>query len=411
MDSSDGKRTRNPWLGVFGAALFLISTHGFAQSIGVVQSYLELNQLQDYQTSDIGWIIGLYSLLSLVLGIIAGPLIDYFGIRPLTAPALVLSTLLYFVMAECTNYWHFMLCLGVLGGVGGAVASTLAISAAGKLFVERRGTAIGFALAGASVGGVAIPLLLNATFPRFGWAWSMRILGFIILVLNLIGSLCLVLVSDQVPLNTDLGIRSAAPSLEAFGSGTFCFTTVGFALIELAMFGINGLLPTFAVSVGFSLQTAYVLLSVLAGSSFFGRIVAGVAADYIGSFNALVIMNTFSAVVTAALYVPFGDRSPKALFAFASLWGFGSGSCLSLVPACVGKTCDRKDYGRYLGTMLSVTSISALIAIPAGGEMLDRFGPRATAGFFLATAVGSSISFTFARWRLGGKFLNFTQAI
>ncbi|CAH0017907.1 unnamed protein product [Clonostachys rhizophaga] len=204
-------------------------------------------------------------------------------------------------MAERTDYWHFMLCLGVLGGVGGAVASTLAISAAGKLFVERRGTAIGFALAGASVGGVAIPLLLNATFPRFGWAWSMH-----------------------------LGIRSAAPSLEAFGSGTFCFTTVGFALIELAMFGINGLLPTFAVSVGFSLQTAYVLLSVLAGSSFFGRIVAGVAADYIGSFNALVIMSTFSAVVTAALYVPFGDTSPKALFAFASLWGFGSGSCLSL---------------------------------------------------------------------------------
>lgn len=306
----------------------------------MVQSYLELNQLHNYQTSDIGWIIGLYSLLSLVLGIIAGPLIDYFGIRPLAAPALVLSTLLYFVMAECTHYWHFMLCLGVLGGVGGAVASTLAISAAGKLFVERRGTAIGFALAGASVGGVAIPLLLNATFPRVGWAWSMRILGFIILVLNLIGSLCLVLVSDQVPLNTDLGIRSAAPSLEAFGSGTFCFTTVGFALIELAMFGINGLLPTFAVSVGFSLQTAYVLLSVLAGSSFFGRIVAGVAADYIGSFNALVIMSTFSAVVTAALYVPFGDTSPKALFAFASLWGFGSGSCLSLVPGSFSTITD-----------------------------------------------------------------------
>lgn len=324
------------------------------QTIGTIQSYLSLHQLSGYSTQQIGWITGLYTSLALLLGIQFGPLFDAYGPRLLGPIGCAIYIPVFFVLAECTQYWHFMLTISVWGGFGAAIISTIGVAVIGKWFVKRRGLAMGIALCGSSTGGIVMPLMLRSLLPRLGWAWTIRILAFINMAVLIAGSFCL-----QQPLPQQISAASEqrrrkriALNFMALTSNTFTLITLGIFALEFAMFGVFGLLPTYATAANFPASTGYALVAISNGCSTFGRLLPGLAGDYFGHFNVLVCMILCTAAFTGAILVPFGSSSLKALYIFSALWGFGSGSFISLTPVCMGKTCETEDYGRYYGRHL-----------------------------------------------------------
>ncbi|KAK1471630.1 major facilitator superfamily transporter [Colletotrichum abscissum] len=321
------------WVCVIGSSLFLASSFGFSQSIGTLQSYLHLNQLRNYSARDIGWITGLDTALALLFGLQVGPLLDIYGPKCLAPVATVLTVSKFFFLAECKEYWEFLLCLGVLGGVGSAVSSSLAISSIGKLFFRRRGLAMGVALTGSSIGGVIFPLVLRRTLPDIGWSWSTRTLGFIIFGFMFLGSLCLLPFPRlATPAANTAEKKSAALSFVAFRSTPFLFTTIGLFLLEISIIGIDVLLPTFAIEAGFPSSSGFTLVATLIGCSCLGCLLPGFAGDQVGHFDVMLFMVTLTSVFTAVLFVPFGTKSVGVLYVFAGIWGFGSGSFLSITP-------------------------------------------------------------------------------
>jgi MFS family permease len=175
------------WLCVMGSFMFFFSSYGesqsnsyycqtdeslgFMQSVGTVQSYLQLIQLSAYSSRDLGWISEIFTSLALFLGIQCGPLMDAYGTKFLAPISVVVYVQVFFILGECTEYWHFMLCLGGLGGIGGALTGTVAVAVTGKLFNtnRRKGLAMGIALTGSSFGGVTISMILRSLLPRLGW--------------------------------------------------------------------------------------------------------------------------------------------------------------------------------------------------------------------------------------------------
>ncbi|KAF6825982.1 MFS monocarboxylate [Colletotrichum musicola] len=409
----DPESSPKAWLCVLGAFLFLYPSYGFMQSVGTIQSYLQLNQLSDYSPRDIGWISGLFTSLGLLLGIQAGPLVDAYGtalLAPASAAALVP---VFFLLAECTAYWHFLLCLGVLGGIGGALASTVAMAVVGKLFDRRRGLAMGIALSGSSFGGVTLSMMFRSLLPRLGWRWAMRSTGFMVLGLMVLGVLCFLpypgLSGSSV--SAPVGRRGAALNFSAFKTPAFDFMTLGLFLLEFVLFGITGLLPTFAIAAGFPHDVGFSLIAILNGCSCLGRVAAGVAGDRLGHLNVLLFMILFTVLFTAVVLVPFGTKHIGALYAFSALWGIGSGSFLSITPVCIAKTCEPKDYGRYLGTMNFVVSFSLLITVPIGGQMIESMGGIALSGFYVAMIFLGGVSYFAARSLLVGGWFTFRTRI
>ncbi|EFQ32430.1 monocarboxylate transporter [Colletotrichum graminicola M1.001] len=159
---------------------------------------------------------------------------------------------------------------------------------------------------------------------------------------------------------------------------------MGAFLIEFVLFGVTGLLPTFAIAVGFGSEVGFSLIAILNGASCLGRITTGMVGDRLGHLNFLITMISIVIIITGVIFVPFGTKHIGALYTFAALWGYGSGSFLSCSPVCVGKTCEPKDYGRYVGTMNFFVSFSLLVTVPVGGQMLDSMGGMALSGFYLA---------------------------
>ncbi|KAK2733817.1 MFS monocarboxylate [Colletotrichum kahawae] len=385
---------------------------GFIQSVGTVQAYLQENQLEQYSARDVGWITGVYTFLTMFLGIQTGPLVDVHGPTYLAPLAAACTIPMFFLLAECKIYWHLILCLGVLGGIGNAFSTTIGIAVIGKIFHRRRGLAMGIALAGSSTGGIIFPLALRQTFPTWGWRWSMRALGFIVLGIMLLGIACLSpfsrLVSKAQDKTRSIGLskKSAAMDFSAFRSVPFSLITGAIFLLEFVIFGATAILPTLVAWAGFPVESRYNMVAILNGLSSLGRILPGMVGDHVGHFNILLVMVLFTLISTAVTLTVFGSSRIEALYAFSALWGLGTGSFLSLTPVCMGKTCEPKDYGRYYGTMNFVISFSLLLTMPISGQMLDSLGSTALSGLYLVVVFVGGLLIFAARSTLVGSWFN-----
>lgn len=202
------------WLVVLGSFLLLMSSYGLMNSVGVLQSYLESHQLSGYSSQNVGWISGLFVFMSLGLGVLVGPMFDTYGPRELVMSGSAFYAASLFLTAECTRYWHFILCFGIMAGIGGALTSTVGMSCVPHWFQARAGMALGTAMAGAGLGGVVFPFILKGAFASLGFKWGMRILAFVILVLCGLGSF---LVKSRLP----KGQLKAAIDIRCFRDSRF----------------------------------------------------------------------------------------------------------------------------------------------------------------------------------------------
>lgn len=388
------------WLVVASAWLLLFPSFGFMVSVGTLQDYWSQHQLSDMTVRDIGWIPSVFVYLSLALGIWVGPLFDRYGPRWIALSGSVGLLLMVFLLAECETFWQMILCCGVLGGVSGAMLTTTSLAVVAHWFKERRGLTQGIAMMGSSCGGLTIPLVLRTTFPRYGYQWSLRILGFVFLVLLIAGN---ILMRARIPPSA-AAKKKAIISLSIYGDLRLSLFTLSVFGFEVVLFGALGILPTYAtLSTNFPPETSFYLISVLNGVSCLGRLLPGYAADKIGRFNTLFVMIIFTLVFMLVLWLPLGTTSLAALYCFAALFGFGTGSWMALTPACLGQLCRAEEFGRYYGSMYFIASLATLVCIPISGELVESVGPQPMVAFFCAILGLSLISFAFSRWACLGR--------
>ncbi|KAF2812859.1 MFS general substrate transporter [Mytilinidion resinicola] len=395
------------WLVCFGSFSAMLACFGLMNTIGTFQAYLSENQLKELDESTIGWIFSVYVFLSFFCGIQIGPIFDAKGPKALIASGGIMLCASMLLLGLCTQYYQFMLCFGVLGGIGTSLLFTPAVSAIGHFFLLKRGSATGIAAAGGSVGGVIFPLMLQRLFPRVGFAWSTRIMGFIFILLCTTAQL---LIRSRLPPKPG---QSVSMDLRIFRDRSFAFATAGVFFMEWGLFVPITYLTTFALASGaFDPTFAYQLIAIFNAGSSLGRAVPGYLADKLGRFNSMVAMLAFCAATTLTLWLPAAILEPatpaaratiKALaVAYALLFGFASGSNISLTPVCVGQLCDTSEYGRYYATCYTVVSFGTLTGIPIAGAIL-----QATAGRYWGVVVWTGLCYTASLgmfvWARGGK--------
>ena len=184
------RNKREPYVLVVGSFALIMSTWGMVNSVGVFQTYWADNQLSQYSTSTIGWINSTFIAINLALAFHIGPVFDRFGPAWLIGTGSVAYGVVFFVLGSCTEFWHFLLVFGFLGGTSSAMLSTPAIAILTQRFAGSRGLATGLATTGAGAGGVLFPLVARTMLKAHGWAWATRTLAIIVAVLLLVGNVC-----------------------------------------------------------------------------------------------------------------------------------------------------------------------------------------------------------------------------
>ncbi|KAL4796085.1 major facilitator superfamily domain-containing protein [Aspergillus venezuelensis] len=397
---------RQAWLCLSGSFLLMFPSFGFQTAVGSVQDYISTNQLAGYSVRDVGWITAILVFLTLFLGVQVGPLFDRYGPRTLLICGTAASFTSYILLAECTKYWHFILCLSVLGGVSAAIITTVAIAVLSHWFHRRRALASGLCMAGSSAGGAIIPLILQILFPTKGWKTSIRIIAFMALGCYTLG---VVLVqgrgqhlSTAAPDSRTRPPAKATIDFSVFRSPRLALLTAAVFSFEFIIFGCAALLPTYVRFAGMSSTTQFLSLTVLNSTSLLGRVLPGLLADMAGRFNVLTMLVLLTLLVMAAIWLPFGDSSERTLYAVVAIFGFSSGGWLSLAPVCAGQLCSTEEYGRYYGTVYFVAAFGVLLTVPVGGELVQSTTPQVLIGFYAAVLLGGFVSLVCARWAVLG---------
>ena len=278
---------------------------------------------------------------------------------------------------------------GILGGLGTSLVSSPAIGSVGHYFHRRRGLASGIAACGGSIGGIIFPLMLSSLFISVGFTWATRALGFIFFALLVLATL---LMGSRLP-KRSVSKADMLPDLRIFRDTTFLIMTLAIFFVEWGLFVPLGYLTSFALSAGIDEGLSYQTLAIFNSGSFFGRWVPGLLADKIGRFNTMILMIALCLITTLAFWLPATllhayDQREALLLVYALIFGFASGSNISLGPVCAGQLCSTANYGKYFASCYTVVGLGTLVGIPVAGEILRRGG-----GSYAGLAVFTSASY------------------
>ncbi|KAL3488049.1 major facilitator superfamily domain-containing protein [Aspergillus germanicus] len=320
-------------------------------SAAVFELYFSENQLSDHSHTQINWIFSLYLFTVYFLGTLAGPVFR--------------------------RYYQIILTFSILSSIGGALLDTPTFAAIAHYFFLRRGLATGIAASAGGIGGIIFPLVLQRTLPSLGFAWSMRILGFILLAVLIPANLLLRSrvstrqranrsASTSPTSNHELAPKanSAWPDLHTFKNPQFTLCCAGIFLMEYG-----------ATAHNIATSDSFILNALLNAVSVAGRVIPGLLADRLGRSNMLLGTMAGCAITVLAMWLPVGGSESRSLLtAFTFLLGFTSGGNVSLVPVCIGKleVCRTERFGRCLSAAMLVAGFGTLTGIPIGGAILGE---------------------------------------
>ncbi|KZV66521.1 MFS general substrate transporter [Peniophora sp. CONT] len=388
-DYPDGGFTA--WLVVAGGTCMTFSTFGVVNSWGSFQAYHENILLAGMPSSTIAWIGSVQSSLVFLPGLVFGRLFDigYFRIPFLIASSVLIMCT--FLVAECTQYWHFMLCQGFTIGLCSGVLFGPTMAIIGHWFKRRRSIALGIVAIGSSVGGTVIPIAFGRLVDEVGFKWTMRILGFVLTFT--LGTANLTLKRRLPPVKAHGGLFNFAQ----FKNLAFTFYTIGGFAIFLGLYtpsapgqGVDPKLVPYLVALG------------NAGSAV-GRLIAGILGDRFGIMNVMIPFTIFVVVFT---YIwPF-IHGTGSIIATMILYGASTGAFAALLAGPMMAMGPTEDVGRRTGIYYTIIAMGSLAGPPISGAIHDATRSYVLAAIYAGTAVLAGVACLVAsRWFvLGGSF-------
>jgi len=168
------------WLQCFLCWLVVLNTWGLVLSFGAFQTYY--TSALNMNPSTVSWIGSVQAWLMFFLGAFSGRALDAGLFRPTIFIGIVLQLIGVFMMSLSTKYWQLFITQGLLIGIGGGIFFCPVIGLLSTYFSKRRGLAVGLSTTGNSTGGIIFPVIVQRLLPKIGFAWTVRVLGFVNLV-------------------------------------------------------------------------------------------------------------------------------------------------------------------------------------------------------------------------------------
>jgi len=152
-----------------------------------------------------------------------------------------------------------------------------------------------------------------------------------------------------------------------------------------------------------SKELAFYLLPIITAGSIFGRVGPNLVAARIGLFNVVIPC----VLITGALafcFIP--AKTQSSLIAVSCLYGFFSGSIVSIIPALgVSISPSRAVIGTRIGTACATIGLGMLAGTPISGAILKKHGFVATWAFSGSTAILGACFLVVSRLLHGGLVL------
>ncbi|KAI0672767.1 MFS general substrate transporter [Trametes maxima] len=375
------------WLVILGCAIGACATFGFVNAWGVFQEYYQQNVLVGTSPSTIAWIGSIQYALVFLPGLVVGRIFDMGYTKLPLGIASAVIVAVTFLTAECTKYWHFLLCQGIAFGLASGVVFGVVMGCPAHWFKHRIGLALGIMALGSSLGGTTFPIAVRNLIDRVGFKWTMRIIGFIELVLL---SFQFATVERRLPPKKHTGPFF---DLSAFKSPQFSLYCTSSFLAFLGIYTVLTYIDVSASSKGIDPDFSFYLLAIANACSAIGRLTGGIFADRLGALSVMTPATFIAGILTYAW--PFA-HNVGGFIAIAIVYGCASGVYVSLLAAPVVRMGKTQDVGVRVGMSMTVIAIGAVAGPPISGAINAATGTYKYTGIYAGTTVMVACCFLLA---------------
>ncbi|EPS28689.1 hypothetical protein PDE_03635 [Penicillium oxalicum 114-2] len=392
-DPPDGGLTA--WTQAVMGHLVAFNTWGYIASFGVFQAYYQSNL--GVSSSAISWVGSLQVFLIFFVGTFSGRALDAGLFRQTFYIGVLLQLLGVFMTSLATRYWQILLAQGVCTGLGSGLQFCPVMGLVATYFSSRRVFALAFCLVGSSTGGMLFPGLVKCLIPAIGLAWTIRVLGFVMLAAS---------VPAVLLLRPRLPPRRSGPLVDwiSFKEPTYVLFILGMFLNFWGLYFAFYYVGAFGrTNIGLTYSDSTNLIIVTNGAGVFGRLIPAYLADrYFGPLNTIIPLSLGASLM---MFCWAAVHSTGGLYAFAILYGIFSNGVQGLWPSTLSSlTSDLSKTGIRIGMGFTVVSLACLTGPPLGGALIAKahgyIGAQIWGG--LSFALGAAI-LVLARYLKTGK--------
>ncbi|KAL4787212.1 major facilitator superfamily domain-containing protein [Aspergillus varians] len=371
------------WSTVLGGFCGMFVSFGWISCIGVFIDHYKSHQLKDVSTSAITWITSLEYFMMFFGGPFVGVVFDNFGPRWMLLLGSFFHIFGLMMVSISSEYYQFLLAQGICSPIGISALFNVCITSVNTWFRQRRALALGVTISGSGFGGIIFPIMVTRIIPALDFGWAIRICAFTSLFLLIITNLT---VRSRLRHRRKTPLCRPLDFLRPLREIPFVLTSAATFFLYWGLFLPFAFIPTQAERYGMSTYLASYLIAILNAGSVFGRIIPPWLADHLGRFNLMILTSVVCIILVLALWLP--SRTDGTAIAFAVLYGFSSGSAVSLAPALIAQISDIRQIGVRSGTYFAIAAFAALTGTPIGGALL----PEPLTGSYLGVELFSALS-------------------
>ena len=345
----DDRLFRNPWWIVFGSVL------GLAVGNGPVMQFtfgVFVKPLTAQFGSDRGTISAALTLGLCVTGLctpFAGRLVDRFGARAVTLPAICLFALSLVTLGFIPdNAWAFVAVYAVMGVFAAGQTPLPYAKAVSAAFDSKRGLALGVTMAGVGLGTVLLPIFCTQMIGAFGWRGAYIGLGAVLFCVGFPAVLLFLRdpISDR---RAGLAARAELAGFtgrQALRSGSFWILAVAFFFVAMACAGVLVHAIPIMTDRGVPPQQAAVAISIGGLALIVGRLLSGWLLDR--TFAPYVAMAFFVAPLLGIVLLFLTDSAGFGMAATV-LVGVGLGAEVDLIAFLICRYLGLRAFGEIYG--------------------------------------------------------------
>lgn len=325
-----------------------------------------------------------YSAMSAILMPLLGNLMDRYSIRKLMVAGCLLLGAGYAGISLASDFRQvlaiFALLIAPANVLLGPLAATVLLS---RWFDERRGRAIGIAIAGVAAGGFFFPMIIQGLLDTHQWREALQLLGLVLVLWTVPAA---ILVVDRP---ADRGLHpdgAAEPSAEArremagapisaraiLTDPAFWMIAVTVAVVTSGMKGMVTNLAPLAIDHGIDASEAAYLVSIYAGCGFVAKMAFAALSDRLGPrvlmFAALGGFAVGMACLTQA-HLGYG-----MIAVGVAIIGLFGGLMVPTESYLVPRVFGRRAVGRAMGLLSGTILIALLSTPPLFGLIFDVTG-------------------------------------
>ncbi|XP_033218414.1 monocarboxylate transporter 12-like [Belonocnema kinseyi] len=356
------------WLICLGCSLITLSLRSLDPSFGLL--FGDLLQDLKVDSTRTSMIMSILDANINFSGLFIGFLLRKYSYRKVAFLGSILNTTGLILTSQANSLTHIILTYSILGGLGSGLALASSFVAMNSFFLKKRGQALGFSMAGTTLGMMLMPQLVHLLLNIYGFRGTTLIIGAISFHSLTSENLDATSKENEPLIKETKKQENIQISLDLLSNLTFLNIMIGLSLFYAADTNFKLFTPFFLSSIGMEKKEVAFCLSLTAFMDILARLVLPTLCDKLG-FKKRYIFWISSLFIGLGRSVFAEGSNDTFLLVVLVIIGFIRGASIVNLNLTISESCSLEMLPHAFGIFMIFKGTLVILISPLVGYVRD----------------------------------------